>query len=44
MKKQGGSPALLRVNESPLVEHLFNIDLIDYVEREQLRTAFGAWR
>ena len=35
---------LLRVNESALVEHLFNIGLIDYVEREQLRTAFGAWR
>ena len=31
--------ALLRVNESALVEHLFNIDLIDYVEREQLRRA-----
>ena len=36
--------ALLHVNESALVEHLFNIDLIDYVEREQLRTAFGTWR
>ena len=36
--------ALLRVNESALVEHLYNIDLIDYVEREQLRTAFRAWR
>lgn len=32
--------ALLHVNESALVEHLFNIGLIDYVEREQLRTVF----
>ena len=32
--------ALLRINESALVEHLFNIGLVDYVEREQLRTVF----
>ena len=36
--------ALLHVNESALVEHLFNIDLIGDVEREQLRIAFGGRR
>ena len=31
----------LHVNETPLVEHLYNIDLIDDVERDHLRTAFS---
>ena len=44
VEETGRLAAHLRVNESPLVEHLFNIDLIDHGEREQLRTAFGAWR
>ena len=35
---------LLHVNESSLVEHLFNIDLIGYEERERLRAAFGRWQ
>ena len=35
---------LLHVNESALVEHLFNIDLISYEERERLRAASGWWQ
>lgn len=34
----------LHVNESPLVEHLYNIDLIDEIERDRLRTAVRVWR
>lgn len=30
----------LHVNESALIEHLYNLDLIDEVERERLRTSF----
>jgi Zn-dependent peptidase ImmA (M78 family) len=30
----------LRVNESALVEHLYNLDLIDEIDRDRLRTAF----
>ena len=30
---------ILHVNESPLVEHLYNIDLIDEFERDRLRTS-----
>ena len=32
---------ILHVNESPLVEHLYNIDLIDETQRDWLRAAFG---
>ncbi len=31
---------LLRVNETPLIEHLYNIDLINEWDRERLRAAF----
>ena len=34
---------ILHVNESPLVEHLYNIDLIDEFERDRLRTSIR-WR
>ena len=30
---------ILHVNESPLVEHLYNIDLIDEFERDRLRAS-----
>ena len=32
---------ILHVNESPLVEHLYNIDLIDEFERDRLRMSIG---
>ena len=35
---------LLRVNGSALVEHLYNIDLVSYEERERLRAAPRPWQ
>ena len=35
---------LLHVNESPLVEHLYNIDLIDGFERDRLRRSIRRYQ
>ena len=37
----GRLAGVLRVNESPLIEHLYNLDLIDEVKRDKLRFATG---
>ena len=38
-EKLGRLADILRVNESPLVEHLYNINLIGDVERARLRSS-----
>ena len=43
-EETGRLAGILHVNESPLVEHLYNIDLIDDVERDRLRPAFRPWQ
>ena len=37
----GRLAGILHVNESPLIEHLYNLDLIDEVERDKLRFSTG---
>lgn len=43
-ERTGRLASILHVNESPLVEHLYNIGLIDEVERDRLRSAFRPWQ